>query len=164
MTAGSAGVLDTNGIIGLAKGECLTLVRHLFRVVYVPPLVVQEVKELFVQAALQQALADWLKEETPTPTARQQVEAVVRTEADRQVIALAIDHQPAYLLTGDVALQKKARQFGILSIDAPHLVQLMVEAKLLEKAKPCLDLMQQRNFGIHEPIYRSILLALGEQP
>jgi predicted nucleic acid-binding protein len=101
-------VLDANGIIGLAKAGCLALLPHLFREVCVAPQVVLEVTDPTSLIALQAALTDWLKEEQPTPASIQQSSAS-RGEADRAVLALALDRRPCIIVTGDRWIVHQAR-------------------------------------------------------
>jgi predicted nucleic acid-binding protein len=90
----------------------------------------------------------------------------VNKEADRHVLALAIDRQVSipdcFLITGDEKLRRHALRFGIGSVDAPHLIQLLAEAGLIMAAKPHLDQMRLRGYGITQEIYEEILLRLGE--
>jgi predicted nucleic acid-binding protein len=82
------------------------------------------------------------------------------------VLALGLDCKASaiecFLITGDEALRRRARRFGVDSVDAPHLVQLFAETKLLTAAQPCLDRMRLLGFGIPQPVYEEILRQLGE--
>ena len=154
-------ILDANGIIGLAKADCFLLMPHLFTAVYVPSLVIAEVTDPISYSALQQALGSWLIEKVPS--AQSLIRAVsVRHETYRHVLALAVDHQPSFLVTGDESLRRRAQALGVPSVDAPHLIQLFAEAKLIAAAKPHLDQMRQRGYGIPQDVYEQILRDLGE--
>ncbi len=139
--------------------SCLTFISK----VLVPPLVIQEIQDPLSRSELEKALRDWLKEQTPTPSALAKV-SPMRSEADRQVLALALDYRPrSVLLTGDKGLIHRAKQLGIPSLSAPRVVQLLVEVGRLPSAKPFLDRMRARYFGIPPGLYDEILKALGER-
>ena len=78
------------------------------------------------------------------------------------MLASALDHQPSCLITGDEALRRRAQRLGIPSIDAPHVIQLLAEVKLIAAAKPHLDQMRQRGYGIPQAVYERILRDVGE--
>jgi predicted nucleic acid-binding protein len=114
-----AGILDANGIIGLAKAGCFSLTQNVFAEVFVPSLVVSEITDPLSKRELEQALGSWLKEETPTLSSQEQVPPL-KSEADRQVIGLALDHRPCVIVTGDLGLSKKAKRLQITTISEKH--------------------------------------------
>ncbi|MBO0722795.1 MAG: hypothetical protein J2P41_18365 [Blastocatellia bacterium] len=165
MTNRTVAVLDSNGIIGLAKANCFQLLQNLFSDICVPSAVVAEITDQLSQNELNLALGKWLTELQPTTNALRQVE-FVNQNADRHVLALAIDRQVAipecFLITGDEKLRRRALRFGIGSVDAPHLIQLLAEAGFITAAKPHLDQMRSRGYGITQENYEEILKQLGE--
>jgi len=165
MTTPTVAVLDSNGIIGLAKADCFPLLRHLFTETCVPPAVVAEITDQLSQNALQLALGKWLTELLPSADALRQA-SFVNQEADRHVLALAIDRQASipdcFLITGDEKLRRRAQRFGIASVDAPHLIQLLTEGGFITAAKPHLDKMRLLGYGITQEVYEEILRLLGE--
>lgn len=165
MTTPTVAVLDSNGIIGLAKADCFPLLQHLFTEICVPQAVVAEITDQLSQKALQNALGKWLTELLPSADALRQA-AFINREADRQVLALAIDRQlsipDCFLITGDEKLRRRALRFGIGSVDAPHLIQLFAEGGFITAAKPHLDQMRLLGYGIREEVYEEILHRLGE--
>ena len=141
-----AGILDANGIIGLAKSSSFSFIQNVFATVFVPSLVVQEITDPLSKDELEQALGSWLAEESPTLSSLQQV-PLLRSEADRHVLGLALDHRPCVIVTGDRGLSKKAKAFQIATISAPRIVQLLAEVKFIKAAKPHLDRMRHLEFG-----------------
>lgn len=156
-----AGILDANGIIGLAKSGCFSFTQNVFAEVFVPSLVVQEITDTLSKDELEQALGSWLTEEAPTLSSLQQA-PLLKSEADRHVLGLALDHRPCVIVTGDRGLSNRAKQFQIAAISAPRVVQLLAEAKLIKVAKPHLDQMRQLEFGIPQRLYEEILRGLDE--
>ena len=165
MTTPTVAVLDANGIIGLAKANCFPLLQDLFTEICVPPAVVAEITSELSQKTLQSALGKWLTELLPSANALRQV-AFISKEADRHVLALAIDRQASipdcFLITGDEKLRRRALRFGIASVDAPHLIQLFAESGFITAAKPHLDQMRLLGYGITDEVYEEILSQLGE--
>lgn len=154
-------VLDANGIIGTAKAGLLPLVRHLAAVVIVPTSVAAEVTDAVSRTALGEALADWLSAQDPTGASLALVPPL-SSEPDRHVIALALDHPPALILSGDQAVVNRAEALGIGAIDAPTVVQVLAEAGLIAAARPHLDRMRDQGFGIPDELYQEILASVGE--
>jgi len=56
MSTPTVAVLDSNGIIGLAKANCFPLLQSLFNEICVPPAAVAEITDQPSQNALQNAL------------------------------------------------------------------------------------------------------------
>lgn len=92
MTTPTVAVLDANGIIGLAKADCFPLLQQLFTAVYVPSSVVAEITDTISQSALQAALGNWLTESQPDAATEARV-FFIKQEADRHVLALALEQQ-----------------------------------------------------------------------
>jgi predicted nucleic acid-binding protein len=165
MSAPTVAVLDSNGIIGLAKANCFPLLQDLFTEICVPPAVVTEITSELSQKTLQSALGKWLTELLPSANALIQV-AFINKEADRHVLALAIDRRASipdcFLITGDEKLRRRAMRFGIASVDAPHLIQLFAEGGFITAAKPHLDQIRSLGYGITDEVYEEILSQLGE--
>jgi predicted nucleic acid-binding protein len=162
-----SGVLDTNIIIGLVKGECFEQLAFLFSPLYIPPGVRAEV---FGQdparagvAELSQALGSWVSEEVPDPALVQALPTKLSVE-DREVIALAQEKGVHFILSSDEALRKTALGLGINCLRATEVVVLLKRRKLIGSAKAILDLMRQRGFGIRDDLYQEALTAAGELP
>ena len=154
-------ILDANGIIGLAKRGCLALLPRLFSSAFVPVLVIDEITDAVSADELRAALANWLVAESPTSQSMQAVPQM-RSEADRSVLALALDHFPCFVITGDRALRNRAARLQSTAISAPRIVQLLAESGLIAAAKPHLDRMMASGFGIPQVLYDAILGELGE--
>ena len=159
------GVLDSNGIIGLAKGGVFALLTSLYATLYVPPAVVQEV---MVQgqgrpgaAELAQALGAWITQAAPDPVIVQQFPTTLSL-ADREVLALAREHAVHYLVSGDEGLRQQAIPYGLSCLRASEVVVLLKAQGLIPAVKPVLDQMRQGTFGISSAVYQQALQAAGE--
>lgn len=87
---------------------------------------------------------------------------MLNKEADRHVLALAIERSPSILITGDRRLANKAEVFGIVCLIPPRIVQMLAEAGVVPAARPHLDQMRQIGFGIPDEVYDDILRTLEE--
>jgi len=154
-------VLDASGAIGLAKGGCLLNLPRLFPKCLMPPLAVAEVIDPVSREALESALRLWLVVES----ARTEVynsAPPLRSVPDRHVVALALTHPGAVIISGDRRLTNAARREGIPVLTAPDTVKLLAEQGIIAAAKPCLDLMTELGFGMRADEYAAVLKALGE--
>src|SRR3712207_1409411 len=95
------GVLDSSATIGLSKGGVLDRLSVLYSPLYIPSAVRQEVigqgGGRAGAAELANALGSWITEVTPNPTTLQQF-AALRSQADREVLATALDQQVDHVL------------------------------------------------------------------
>lgn len=157
-------VLDSNVAIGLAKGECLGLIRALFQRVVVPPVVRREVIEEAhgrpVGQELQEALGVWIDETAPAAIT---VRAAIPGggAGDQEVLALAAE-LGAVLLSDDAILQREADRLGISVLGAVEIVLLLKSQAAIPAVKPLLDLMQARAYYIEPSVYSQALEMAGE--
>ncbi len=156
-------VLDANGIIGTGKAGIFPLVRHLAARALIPVLVIREVTDTVSRAPLEQALTDWLSPLDPSGDSLALIPSS-SSEPDRHVLALALDHMPCVVVSGDRGLANRAQRLGIDCIDAPTVVRVLAEEGIIPAAKPHLDRMKEQGFGIPDMLYQEILASLGEGP
>jgi len=161
MGSAPAAVLDANAIIGLSKAGCFAEIQGLFTRVWVSPLVVEEITDADSKQDLESALLQWLTVEHASAAALELV-SPLRSPADRSVLALCLDQPSAILVSGDRALVNRASRFGIATVSPPKVVQLLVEGGLITAARPYLERMVARGFGISPALLTEILDALGE--
>lgn len=114
-------ILDANGIIGLAKSGCFPLLPRLFQRVLVPRAVVAEVTDALSKTELTAALEVWLFQTDPSEVSLQRLPSM-KSETDRHLLALALEHRPVLIVTVDRGLARRARQHGVETISAPRVV------------------------------------------
>jgi predicted nucleic acid-binding protein len=160
------GVLDANAIIGLAKGGIFHVVASLYAPLYVPTSVKQEVagqgRGRAGVSELTQALGLWITEVTPDPHAMQQF-SFVRSIADREVLAVALQKKVDHILSDDGPLRRHANRSGLKCLQVPQVVVLMKHQALLADVKAVLDRMREHGYGIADVFYREALRAAGER-
>jgi predicted nucleic acid-binding protein len=154
-------ILDANGVIGLAKAERLLLLPELFAGAIIPSRVAAEILDPLSVGALRTALDDWLREADPDEEMLAQVPPD-RGPADQSVLALSLQHPGSLIVSGDRGLARSARQLTLDVVDAPRVVQLLTATGIAAPARPGLDLMRSRDFGIPQALYETILRELGE--
>jgi predicted nucleic acid-binding protein len=82
--------------------------------------------------------------------------------ADREVLAIALDQTVTHILSDDRGLRREAAQHGVPCVSASQVVVLLKLNGLIPQAKPVLDRMRQRGYGIGNGPYQSALQAVGE--
>jgi uncharacterized protein len=159
------GVLDTEMVIGLAKGGVFQLLASIYAPLYVPAAVTQEVLKGGVGRAgtseLAQAIGSWVTEVTPPPRVVQRF-ASPRSLADRQVLAVAHEQRPDHVLSGDHRLYQVATRHGFTCLRATEVVVLFKLQGSIADAKSVLDRMIHQGYGIRRDRYEQALLAVGE--
>jgi predicted nucleic acid-binding protein len=163
-----SGVLDTEMVIGLAKGGVFHLLSSLCAPLYVPSAVAQEVMRGGPGRAgvseLTQALGVWIIEVTADPQVVAQFSAP-RSHADRAVLAVAQEQAPLdYVLSGDKQLCQIATARGFACLRTTDVVVLLKAVGLLPEVKAVLDRMQHHGYGISADRYEQALRAAGEWP
>jgi uncharacterized protein len=155
-------------VIGLAKGGLFNTLASLYAPLFIPPAVVQEIvaqgQGRAGVAELKQALGRWITEAMAPPGLVQQLPAVIRSTADRQVLALAQAQAVDHVLTSDARLVRQARSLGLICLQVPELVILAKRRGLVSAVQPVLDRMRQEGFGIDDATYEAALRAAGEAP
>lgn len=161
------GVLDANAVIGLSHGRVFDQLCSLYSPLYIPPAVVQEVitqgSGLAGAEELRRALGIWVIETAPSLQSIQPF-ATLRSEADREVLAVAHERGADHILTSDAQLARLASRHRLTCLPATLVVVLLKEHRLVNEVGPVLDRMRSRGFGIDGPAYERALRAAGEWP
>jgi predicted nucleic acid-binding protein len=157
------GVLDANAIIGLVKGGVFALLALLYRSLYVPRAVREEIigQGRTGETELAQALGVWITEVVPSHATLQQFPLTLSL-ADRQVLAVAVEQGADHVITGDDRVIRQASALGLTWIRATDVVVLLKREGHLSEVKSVLDRMRQASFGIDDPLYQQALAAAGE--
>jgi predicted nucleic acid-binding protein len=147
------------------RAASFELLASLYAVLYVPPAVVREVISqgygLPGAVQLQGALGNWVIEIAPDPQRIQQF-AVLRSEADREVLAVAQERGVDHILASDRQLANHARSYGLTCLSTVLVVVLLKDHGLISAVRPILDQMRSRGFGIPDVAYESALRAANE--
>jgi predicted nucleic acid-binding protein len=157
-------VLDSNVVIGLAKGECFELLHVLFERVWISAGVRREIVEEGVGrpgcSELKSGVDVWIQERSPS--ARHGGEtAPAMTQEDREVLDLAVELS-GLLLTDDLVLKREGERLGLVVLGAVDIVALLKQRGILPAVKPVLDLMQARDYRIEPSLYNQALRLAGE--
>ena len=157
-------ILDSNVVIGLAKGECFESLRVLFEQVWVSPGVRREIVEEGGGRPgcreLQAGLGVWIQERTPSGQPGS-VETPAMTREDREVLGLAAELS-GILVTDDFVLRREGERLGLIVLGAVEIAVLLKQRGILSVVKPVLDLMQARAYHIEPTIYAQALRLVGE--
>jgi len=157
-------ILDSNAVIGLAKGECFESLRVLFEQVWVSPGVRREIVEEGGGRPgcreLQAGLGVWIQERTPSGQPGS-VETPTMTREDREVLGLAAELS-GILVTDDFVLRREGENLGLIVLGAVEIAVLLKQRGILSAVKPVLDLMQARAYHVEPTTYAQALRLVGE--
>ena len=130
------GALDANAIIGLAQGGVFDQLASLYASLYVPQAVIREVtgqgQGLAGDAELRGALGSWVTEAIPDPV-RIQTFMVLRSAADREVLAVAQERGVDHILSSDGQLAGHARRHGLACLPTTLVVVLLKDHGLVSE-------------------------------
>ena len=126
-------ILDSNAVIGLAKGECFESLRVLFEQVWVSPGVRREIVEEGGGRPgcreLQAGLGVWIQERTPSGQPGS-VETPTMTREDREVLGLAAELS-GILVTDDFVLRREGENLGLIVLGAVEIAVLLKQRGIL---------------------------------
>jgi len=154
-------VLDANAIIGLAKADCLALIGQLFTKVIVPPEVDAEILDPLSRDQLTTASQHSIGILQPSGPDTLKATALP-VDADQAVLDAGSRNVPCVVVSGDRQVISRAERSGLLPVTPQEVVVLLVESGHLTDAKPHLDLMRSRGYGIEQRQYERLLRRLGE--
>ncbi|MEW6284543.1 MAG: hypothetical protein AB1758_38365 [Candidatus Eremiobacterota bacterium] len=112
-------------------------------------------------AELARAAQDWVITEDPSPQSRAEFGAVQNLN-DRDVLALAFQVRPDYLVTEDAGMRQLATSRNLAVLTVPELLLVAKQAGYLPAVKPVLDRMRARDHGIPQVSYDETLRMAGE--
>ena len=158
-------VLDTNIVIGLAKGGVFDRLAALYSPLFIPSTVRQEVISqgpgLAGEPELSQALGAWITEAHPAPQTVQQFSASLAA-ADREVLAVAQIEAVTHILSDDRGVYKEASRHGLTCLRSPEILVLMKRRGLIPSVKSVLNSMRAQGYGIADALYDQALQVAGE--
>ncbi len=156
-------VVDSNPLIGLAKGGVFLLLRDLFREVCVPSVVRHEVVELGRGRPggpeVMAAEGSWLQV-LPAPPASGL--ALTLRSQDQDVVSLAQALPAQRLITDDTRVRRVATSLGLPLLSTLDVIWLGHHSGLVAACRPVLDRMRAAGFSITEDAYRRALQRVGE--
>ncbi len=158
-------VLDSNAVIGLSKGAVFELLPQLFSQVLVAPATYEEVvtngQGRAGVAELAAAAGAWVAVKDPSLQSRSEFGAV-QNQRDREVLALAYETQPDFLVTGDEEMIRFATARGLRVMSLLELLQAAKRMGIISALRPVLDAMLAQGFGIPQADFEQALREAGE--
>lgn len=158
-------VLDSNAVIGLSKGAVFELLPRLFSQVLVAPATYEEVvtngQGRAGVAELAAAAGAWVTVTDPSLQSRSEFGAV-QNQRDREVLALAYEIQPDFLVTGDEEMIRFAIARGLRVMSLLELLQAARRMGIVSALRPVLDAMLAQGFGIPQADFEKALREAGE--
>ncbi len=158
-------VLDSNAVIGLSKGAVFELLPRFCSQVLVAPAVYEEVVTNGQGRAgageLRAAAGDWVSVTDPSLQSRAEFGAV-QNRRDREILALAYETRPHFLVTGDEEMCQFAAERGL---PVMSLLELLLAAKqigVLPALRPVVDAMLSQEFSFPHGDLERALHQAGE--
>lgn len=159
-------VVDSNAVIGLAKGKAFGLLHDLFGTTYIPASVWDEVVEKGAgragAAEAKAAKADGWLQSRPVAISTDPIIQRLRKAADREVISLAQACGARWLITEDQEVRAVANSLSVDLLNTGDILILAKRAGLIPDCRSVLDLMIASQFGIPDTVYQRILRLAGE--
>jgi len=146
-------ITDTSCFIILDKISALYLLHALFSKVITTPEIANEYGKV---------LPEWvIVQHVKNVDLQIQIKELVDA-GEASAIALAYEIKCDYLLTDDRAARKFAEQRGILVKGSAGVLLYAKQQKIITLIRPYLDLIQQTNFRISQPLIDRLLLEANE--
>jgi hypothetical protein len=161
-------VSNSSPLIGLAKGEQFHVLQSLFEQVLIPPSVKIEIVDRgrgrHGEAELKAALTSrWILIRHPKKGTIRRLPKHWN-EADKTVLALALDETADCLLVDDARLRNYALRQGIACLRTTDILLLGWLAGEVQNPKSTMNLMRARGFGISDTVYETLLQIVGISP
>lgn len=157
-------VSDTSPISNLILIDELNLLNQIFHIVYVPPAVDKEIRELekFQIDLLAYTSSNWIKVISPS-----NAELVKRLNleldlGESEAIVLAQELSAGYLLIDERLGSIKAREAGLQTIGLLGVIAKAKEENLIAAARPLLQKLKEAGFWISDRLIHTILVKLNE--
>lgn len=159
-------VVDSNTLIGLAKGGVFNLLHDLFGDVRIPPAVWNEVVEdgagLPGATETQAARGDWLAVLAAPSAPASLVLPSSLDAADRDVVLLAEAIRASYVVTDDRVARRFATSRGLTPTHTAEVILIAKHLGLIASCQAVMDDMRTNGFGIRESVYQGVLRQAGE--
>lgn len=156
-------VSNSSPLIGLVKGGRFQLLRRLYAEVLIPTQVYREVAaggrgRAGSRAAQAARRGGWLKVVAVRDS--RLIPARLQGTGEGEAIALAMESHAEFLIVDDRAARNECDRQGVPWITTVGIIRDAKLRRVVRKAKPILDRMIARGFGIAD--YEAIVQALGE--
>jgi predicted nucleic acid-binding protein len=153
-------VCDTGPIIGLAKIDCLYILKEIASEVFIPPIVYRELfgRVSFETERIENALNEFIQvTELKTLKPKIQEMSIDLAEGERQAIGLAsMFSKDVLLLIDDYAGRTVADQLDIPKIGIIGILLLAKERGILKDVGPLIDELRNKGYWLSDEL---ILLA-----
>ena len=157
-------IADTSAIIALERIGHLTLLRQLYRTIWIPPAVHKELLQGSRRLGWPNPLREvrWIRMAHQPIQASSQLLQAHLGAGESEALALAMRFRSSLLLLDEVAARTVAKTLG-LRFTGTLGILLHAKAKgLIPAVRPLLDELIRHTFHLAEPLYRETLILAGE--
>lgn len=158
-------ISDTTAIIYLSKIGALHLLESLFKIIYIPQAVFDELTRHGdeLPGAIEVKSYPWIK----TEKVKSISEAIScfgnpLDPGETEAIALALELNAALLIIDEKEGRKEASAQGITITGMLGIILKAKEKGLIPIVQPYLDRLMTSNFKLNPKLYRSVLVSAGE--
>jgi predicted nucleic acid-binding protein len=157
-------IVNTAPLIFLAKLRRLDLLRIGVDVVYVPTMVLHELRMVEDEAvsAVQSILGTWLIEKACTQPNLVMLASQALDPGEAEVIALALELETQDIVLDDLDARRYARRSGLKPIGTLGLLLAAKRIGLITAIKPEVEALNKAGFYASQPLIAEILKEAGE--
>ncbi len=160
-------VSNTGPLIGLAKIDCLSILKQIASEVCIPPMVYRELlgKESFESERIEKALNDFIQVielETLKPKVKEEVSDL--DEGEKQTIGLAsMFPLDVLLLLDDYAGRKAAKKLNIPTTGSIGILLLAKEKGILKEVGSLIDELRNQGYWLSDELVILARRLAGEE-
>jgi hypothetical protein len=157
-------VVNTAPLIFLAKLNRLELLRQGVEIVYVPTVVLQELRSIPDEAteAVQEMIGEWLQEKNCTQPGLVTLAEQSVDKGEAEVIALALELGTHDVVLDDLDARRFARRSGLTPIGTLGLLLVAKNHGLIETIRPEIEALRKAGFHASGALVHSVLVAARE--
>jgi predicted nucleic acid-binding protein len=151
-----ATIADSSALIALQQVDQLSLLKHLFGSILIPPAVARE-----IAASLSNPPA-WIDVRVPKRPRNDRVLAASLGDGETEVLSLALETPAPCLILDDLPARHLADELGLKKLGT---CAVLLEAKrsgLIAEVRPMLDALLATGFRLSPRIYETILMRANE--
>jgi len=158
-------VCDSTVLIGLAKIGKIDLLKQIYREVFIPDAVFNEVvsKGKGRPGVKEISNTEWIKKESIKDKRTVEMFIAEIGQGEAEVLVLGKELNADWLIIDDERARTAAVSAGFNIIGLAGILLLAKQLKLIPSVKPLLEELKDKNFRLSDKIYREVLKKTGEK-
>jgi len=158
-------ICDSTVLIGLAKVGKLDVLKQIYKEIYIPEAVYNEVvsRGKGKPGVGEIANAQWIKKEPVKDKRTVDLLIAEMGYGEAEILVLGKELNADWILVDDERARSAAVSAGFNIIGLAGILLLAKQLKLITSIKPLLDELKNKNFRLSDKIYKEILKKAGEK-